>query len=30
VTISPARHFVMLDQPQRFFTAVDAFLAQNR
>jgi pimeloyl-ACP methyl ester carboxylesterase len=30
VTISPARHFVMLDQPQRFFTTVDAFVAQNR
>jgi len=29
VSISPARHFVMLDQPQRVFGAIDAFLAQH-
>lgn len=27
VSISPARHFVMLDQPQRVLAAIDAFLA---
>ncbi|HEV3088051.1 MAG TPA: alpha/beta hydrolase [Candidatus Elarobacter sp.] len=30
VTVSPARHFAMLDQPDRVFTLIDAFLAQNR
>jgi pimeloyl-ACP methyl ester carboxylesterase len=30
VTIVPARHFAMFDQPQQFFTIVDGFLAQNR
>ncbi len=30
VSISPARHFVMLDQPQRFIAAVDAFLSTVR
>ncbi len=30
VSIAPARHFAMFDQPQQFFTIVDAFLAQNR
>ena len=30
VTISPARHFVLLDQPDRVFAVIDAFLAQNR
>ena len=29
VSISPARHFLMLDQPARFFAALDAFLSQN-
>jgi pimeloyl-ACP methyl ester carboxylesterase len=28
VSISPARHFVMLDQPERFIQTVDAFLQQ--
>ncbi|MEO7040588.1 MAG: alpha/beta hydrolase, partial [Candidatus Elarobacter sp.] len=28
-SISPARHFVMLDQPARFLAAVDAFLSEN-
>lgn len=28
-SISPSRHFVMLDQPQRFQQAVDAFLAAH-
>ncbi len=27
VSISPARHFVMLDQPERFIEVLDAFLA---
>jgi pimeloyl-ACP methyl ester carboxylesterase len=30
VSISPARHFAMFDQPQQFFTILDGFLAQNR
>jgi pimeloyl-ACP methyl ester carboxylesterase len=30
VSISPARHFAMFDQPQQFFAIVDAFLAKNR
>jgi len=30
VSIAPARHFAMLDQPQQFFAIVDAFIAQNR
>ncbi len=29
VSIAPARHFAMFDQPQQFFTLVDAFIAQN-
>ena len=29
VSISPARHFVQLDQPERVFAAIDAFLKQN-
>ena len=29
ISISPARHFLMLDQPARFVAAVDAFLSQN-
>ena len=28
VTIAPARHFVMLDQPERFQAALDSFLAR--
>ena len=28
VTIAPARHFVMLDQPERFQKALDDFLAR--
>lgn len=28
VVVDKARHFIMLDEPQRFFAAVDAFLAQ--
>ena len=28
VTIAPARHFVMLDQPERFSAALDGFLAR--
>lgn len=28
VSIAPSRHFVMLDQPQRFQSALDAFLAR--
>jgi len=28
VTIAPARHFVMLDQPERFNAALDGFLAR--
>ncbi len=28
VTIAPARHFVMLDQPERFQKALDGFLAR--
>ena len=30
VSISPARHFAMFDQPQQFFAILDAFIAQNR
>jgi pimeloyl-ACP methyl ester carboxylesterase len=30
VSISPARHFAMFDQPRQFFTILDAFLAQTR
>lgn len=30
VTVSPARHFAMYDQPDRLFTLVDAFLRQTR
>ena len=30
ISIAPARHFAMLDQPQRFLAAVDGFLAANR
>lgn len=29
VSLAPARHFAMFDQPQQFFAIVDAFLAQN-
>lgn len=28
VVVDKARHFIMLDEPQRFFAAVDSFLAQ--
>jgi pimeloyl-ACP methyl ester carboxylesterase len=28
VSISPARHFVMFDQPEKFATALDAALAK--
>jgi pimeloyl-ACP methyl ester carboxylesterase len=30
VSVSPARHFAMLDQPDRVFTLIDAFINQNR
>jgi pimeloyl-ACP methyl ester carboxylesterase len=30
VSISPSRHFVMLDQPRRFLEAVDGFLERLR
>jgi pimeloyl-ACP methyl ester carboxylesterase len=30
VSLSPARHFVMFDQPDRVFTLIDAFINQNR
>jgi pimeloyl-ACP methyl ester carboxylesterase len=30
VSISPARHFAMFDQPDKLHTIVDAFLNQNR
>jgi pimeloyl-ACP methyl ester carboxylesterase len=30
VSVSPARHFAMLDQPDRVFAIIDAFLNQNR
>jgi len=30
ISISPARHFAMFDQPDKLNTLVDAFLAQNR
>jgi pimeloyl-ACP methyl ester carboxylesterase len=30
VSVSPARHFVMFDQPDRVFTLIDAFINQNR
>jgi pimeloyl-ACP methyl ester carboxylesterase len=30
VSVSPARHFVLFDQPDRVFAIVDAFLDQNR
>jgi pimeloyl-ACP methyl ester carboxylesterase len=30
VSVSPARHFAMLDQPDKVFAIVDAFLTQTR
>ncbi len=30
VSISPARHFAMFDQPEQFFAILDGFLAKNR
>ncbi len=30
VSVSPARHFAMLDQPDRVFALIDAFLATAR
>jgi hypothetical protein len=30
ISVSPARHFAMLDQPDRVFAIIEAFLTQNR
>jgi len=30
VSVAPARHFAMLDQPERVFGLIDVFLTQNR